>query len=316
MGMSGADLLRKATGTIGTGDFIANSGLLRPEQASRFLDQVYQATEFSTLHRRERRRSKSGNIAKIGIGRRLLRRKTAGVDDATLAKPSFGQVEYQTVSSRLDWEVEEEVFEDNIEGDGLEDHLVRLMTDAVGRDLEDLHFNGDTADASPDAPFLTMNDGWLKQIAAGGSGAHRVNGAAINSGNVTKAHFFDALEALPTKYKSNRLRWIANPTVFGRYAEYLTDRGTPAGDAILTSGEVTQIAGFKTLPVSAMPNTRILLADPQNFIAVNTREIRRRKTTEGREAVRRDMRFYAIFLDDDPIIEEMDGISDVYGLAA
>lgn len=309
-----ADLVRKAAGPVATSDFISASGLLAPEQASAFLDLVYEATEFNAACRHEKRKSKSGSIAKIGIGSRLLRRKTAGTDDATLAKASFSDVAYQTVASRLDWEVEEEVFEENIEGEGLEDHLVRLMTDQIGRDLEDLHFNGDTGDVSADAAFLTQNVGWLKQLTTGST--HRVNGATITSGDVSKGHFFAAVNALPNKYHSDRLRWIGSPVLFSRYAEYLTNRATNAGDAVLVSGQVAQISGFKTLAVSKMPNDRLLLADPQNFIAVNTREIRRRKTTEGREAIRQDKRFYAIFLDDDPIIEEQDGVADVYGLTA
>jgi hypothetical protein len=316
MTMTNADLIRKATGAIGTGDFLAASGLLSPQQASKFLDAVYTATDFSKLHRTERRNAKAGTIAKIGIGRRLLRKKTAGVDDSTLVKPSFGDVGYQTIASRLDWEVEEEVFQDNIEGEGLEDHLVRLMTDAVGRDLEDLHFNGDTSDTSVDAPFLTQNDGWLVQIADGASGAHRTNGGTINSGNLTKAHFFAAMNALPNKYITDGVRWILSPLNVARYVEYLSNRATAAGDAALVNGDLTAIAGIKIAKVSAMPNDRILLADPKNFIAINTREIRRRKTTEGREAIRTDKRFYAIFLDDDPIVEEMDAVSDIYGLAA
>jgi len=316
MGMSNAELLRKAAGPVGTSDFIAQSGLLAPEQSSAFLDAVYTATEFNGLCRHVTRRAKSGTIAKIGIGRRLLRRKTAGVDDAQLAKAMHTDVAYQTVASRLDWEVEEEVYQENIEQEGYEEHLARLMTDQVGRDLEDLHFNADTADTSADAAFLTQNDGWLKQIAAGGSGAHRVNGGSINSGSIAKGHFFAAVQALPNKYATDRLRWLMSPTNISRYIEYLTERETAAGDAALIAGNLTQIAGIKVQQVSALPNNRILLADPQNFIAINTREIRRRKTTEGREAIRRDMRFYAIFLDDDMIIEEMDAVADVYGLAA
>lgn len=316
MGMTGADLLRKAAGPIATGDFITASGLLAAEQATAFLDAVYEATPFSSMHRRQTRRAKSGTIAKIGIGQRLLRPKTAGVDDATLAKPTFGEVGYQTVSYRLDWEIEEEVFEENIEGAGFEDHVVRLMTDSIGRDLEDLHFNGNTADVSADAPFLTMNNGWLRTLETGGL-AHRVNGATTSSGNVEKTHFFNAIEAMPNKYLSTgRLRWIASPTTWSRYAEYLTNRATGAGDAVLMSGSVSQVAGIPIVAVPAMPNSRILLADPQNFIAVNTRDIRRRRTTEGREAIRSDKRFYAIFLDDDAIIEEQDGVVDTYGMAA
>ena len=322
MVMTGAELLRKAAGPIATSDFIAASGLLSAEQSTAFLDQVYEATPLSALIRKERRRSKSGTIAKIGIGGRQLRRKTAGVDDSTLVKPTFSDVAYQTAASRLDWEVEEEVLEENIEGEGLEEHLVRLMTTVIGIDLEDLHLNADTTvvvDAdhtADDVAFLTQNDGWLRQIATGAI-AHRIDGATINAGSISKDHFFAAVQATPSKYLNPAvMKWIANEVVLSRYAEYLSNRGTGAGDAVLASGQVTQIAGFGVVAASKMPNDRILLADPRNLIAVNTREIRRRKTTEGREAIRQDKRFYAIFLDDDPVIEEQDAIADIYGLAA
>lgn len=316
MSMTQADLLRKAAGPIQTGDFIAASGLLAAEQSAAFLDAVYEATPFSALHRKERRRSKAGTIAKIGIGGRLLRKKTAGVDDATLSKPTFGDVPYTAVASRLDWEVEEEVFEENIEGEGLEDHLFRLITGQMGRDLEDLHFNGDVADVSADAAFLTQNEGWLKQL-AGSATTHRVNGGAVLGGAIAKDHFFDALNAMPNKFKTDGgLRWIGSPTLFERYVEYLTGRATAAGDAALINGQLSQVLGIDVIRVPAMPNTRFLLANPQNFIAVNTREVRVRRTVEGREAIRTDKRFYAIFLNDDPIIEEDDGVVDVYGMVA
>jgi len=317
MTMTGDELLRKAAGTITVpGNFIAASGLLLPEQADAFLDAVYDATPFAALQRVERRRSKSGTIAKIGIGSRLLRPKTTGVDDATLSRPDFSDVGYQTVASRLDWEIDEETFEENIEGAGFEDHVLRLMTDQVGRDLEDLHFNGDPTDVSADAVFLNQNAGWLYQLETGGI-AHRVDGSAISAGAVEKGHFFAAIEAMPDKYlQQGRARWMASPTTWARYVEYLTDRATGAGDSALINGQVPSIAGINGVSIPVMPNDRILLADPQNFIVVNTKDIRVRRTTEGREAIRADKRFYAIFLDDDCMIEEQDGVVDVYGLTA
>jgi hypothetical protein len=314
MSITQAELLRKAAGPIATGDFIAASGLLAAEQSSAFLDAVYEATPFSALHRKERRRSKTGTVAKVGIGGRLLRKKTAGVDDATLLKPTFADVPYTTVASRLDWEVEEEVFEENIEGEGLEDHLFRLVTGQMGRDLEDLHFNGDTADVSADAAFLTQNQGWLALLAASAT-AHRVNGGAVNGGAIVKDHFFDALNAMPNKYKTQGgLKWIGSPTNFERYMETLSALTTPIADAVLINGNLDSILGIGIVRVPALNNTRVLLANPQNFIAVNTRDVRVRRTVEGREAIRTDKRFYAIFLNDDPIIEEDDGVVDVYGL--
>lgn len=315
MSMTQADLLRKAAGPIGTGDFISASGLLAPEQADAFLDAVYEATPLNAIIRHEKRVATSGSIAALGIGSRLLRKKTAGVDDATLVKPVFTDIGYQTVPVRLDWEVEEEVYQRNIEREGFEDHLVRLMTDQVGRDLEDLHLNGDTADTSADAPFLTMHDGWLKKL-AGSSLATRINGASTNGGNISKDHFGLAVAALPAKYFTDQMRWIMSPVTKSRYIDYLSNRATPAGDAVLVSGDLTQIRGIPVITAPKMPNSRILLTDPKNLAAVNTQDIRRRKTTEGREAIRRDMRFYAIFLDDDSVIERPDAVADIYGLAA
>ena len=315
MPMTQAELLRKAAGPQSTTDFPA-SGLLAPEQSSVFLDKVYDATPLASLIRTERRRVKSGTVAKIGIGGRLLRRKTAGVDDATLAKPVQTDISYQTIASRLDWEIEEEVFQENIEQEGYEDHVASLMAGQVGRDLEDLHVNGDTADTSADAAFLTQNDGWLKQIAAGGSGSHRVNGATINTGYIEKGHFFAALNALPSKYhQDGGLRFLGAPALWFAYLEYLSNRSTGVGDAAL-SGTAASPQGVPFVQVPSMPSTRLLLVNPKNLVAVNTRDIRRRRTTEGREAIRRDVRFYAVFLDDDPIVEEMDAVADVYGVVA
>lgn len=312
MTMSNAALLRKAAGPVGTGDF-ASTGLLAPEQATAFLDQVYDATPFSQAQRNERRRSSEGSIPRLGIGGRILRKKNEGVDDATLVKPEFTDIDYAVKRYRADTEIDEEVFEDNIEGEGFEDHWIRTVTGQIGRDLEDLHFNGDESD--PD-PFLKLNEGWLEQCAAGGSGVHRVNGGSIDSGAVTKNQFFGALEAMPSKYLTDgSLRWVGNPAVFLAYLEYLTDRATGAGDAALTAGDVKLPGGIGKIEVPAMPTTRLLLLDPKNFAVVTRRDVRYRKTTEGRQAIRQDKRFYAWFLATDPIIELADAIVDVYGLS-
>ena len=50
----------------------------------------------------------------------------------------------------------------------------------------------------------------------------------------------------------------------------------------------------------------ILLADPQNLCVVNTYDMRIRKTTEGKEAIMQDKRFYVLHMDFDTIIEETD----------
>ena len=64
----------------------------------------------------------------------------------------------------------------------------------------------------------------------------------------------------------------------------------------------------------AMPDDALLLTDPNNLIVVNTYDMRIRKTTEGKEAIMQDKRFYVIHFDFDTIIEELDATAIVTNL--
>lgn len=54
---------------------LAAGGALNPEQAKKFIQQTFEATPLSGLVRHELRSAKTGEIDKIGVGRRLLRKK-------------------------------------------------------------------------------------------------------------------------------------------------------------------------------------------------------------------------------------------------
>ena len=70
-------IIRKAAIATGT----LASGLLNPEQARKFIQQTFDATNLGGLVRHEMRTAKTGEIDKIGIGRRILRKKTENTDD-------------------------------------------------------------------------------------------------------------------------------------------------------------------------------------------------------------------------------------------
>lgn len=295
--MSNAELLEKIdTGTL------AGGGLLNPEQSKEFLRMTFQATPFSQLHRKETKVAKTGEIDKIAIGGRLLRKKTEGTDDNYRAGIATSKVSYSTVAVRLPWEITEETIRQNIEGESFEDTVMTMMTTQLGIDLEDLHFNGDTASTDP---FISINDGWLKQIRTG-AGAHVVDCTADTG--FGKDTLFKGLAALPNKYRGPNVRWLMSPTRRLKWLEYLTQRSTPAGDAALIGAgdQVNKPLGYAIVEVPSLPDNVILITDPQNFIVVNTYDIRIRKTTEGREAVMQDKRLYVIHLDDDPVIQELD----------
>ncbi len=298
---------------IVTGD--VTYGLLAPEQVKEFYVQIYDQIPFSALHRKERKSAKTGELDKISVGTRLLRAKTEGPsgDDGYRAGAAFGRVPYTCVRVKLPWEVSEDVFHDNIEGEALEDKLMGMLTTQLAIDLEDLHWNGDSTDVSADADFLNLNEGWWKQLVAG---AHVVNGAAINAGAISKDHFFAAYKAVPDKYKARgTLRWCMNAATQIAWIEAVSNRATGAGDmALLGVDAVNRPFGIEVVKVPSLSDGKLALLDPMNLIAVNTWDLRIRKAAEGKSSVMNDMRYYSVFLDDDPVIEETDAAAIVTGM--
>ena len=317
-GNSARSILAKAGDPIST-KTLASGGYLNPEQATRFLQQTFEATTLSPLVRHEIRRSKTGEIDKIGIGRRLLRKKTEGTDDGYRAKPNTGKVEYSTTAVRLPWEITEETLRENIEGQNLENIITGLMTKQVGCDTEDLCLNGDsevTADNATtkgvdadDVDFININDGWIKQIKAGG---HTVDAASTD---MSLDIFYKGLRSVPNKYNNGNLRWLMSPHRSQEWQKYILNAAVTNG-GIITDNRIENPIAIPKIEVPSMPDDCIILTDPQNLIEVYTYGVMIRKTVEGKEAIMEDKRFYVIHFDFDPIIEELDAAAIITGLKA
>lgn len=307
-----ATIIRKANETLTTGG--VTHGLLNPEQAQRFIQQTFEATPLSALVRHEMRRAKSGEIDKIGIASRILRKKVENTDDGYRAKPNFGAVEYATTAVRLPWEITEETLRENIEGQGLEATITGLMTRQLGIDREDLCINGDTATPSADADyeFLSVNDGWVKQIVNGG---HVVDRTSESAGAMSIDVFYDCLRSLPNKYNNGALRWLMSPHRRQEWERYILDKAITVG-GIISDRRVENPVSIPAVEVPSMPDDKIVLTNPQNLIVVNTYDVIIRKTTEGKEAIMQDKRFYVVHFDFDAIIEELDAAAIITGLAA
>lgn len=78
---------------------LAAGGALNPEQAKKFIQQTFEATPLSGLVRHELRSAKTGEIDKIGVGRRLLRKKTENTDDGYRSGVKHGKLEYACTPS-------------------------------------------------------------------------------------------------------------------------------------------------------------------------------------------------------------------------
>ena len=287
-----------------------SSGLLNPEQARKFIQQTFDVTNLNQLVRHEMRTAKSGEIDKIGIARRILRKKTENHDDGYRAGVETSQIEYATTAVRLPWEITEETLRENIEGQTLETIITNLMTTQLGVDMEDLYLNGDEATESTvqDYDFLKINDGWIKQISEGG---HIYD--ASSESDMSLDLYYRTLSQLPNKYNNGNLRWLMSPKRAQKWELFLLNKVIGQGGAVPDSVYAAP-ARIPAVECPSMSDDTIILTDPKNLVVVNTYSVKIRKTMEGKEAIMMDKRFYVVHLDYDPIIEEPDATAIIKNL--
>jgi hypothetical protein len=210
-------------GNIATANFGANTagpnavnptgtpgGILLPEQARRFIDYVWDATVLAKDGRRVTMRANTMELEKVNVGERVIRAAAQASNDYTNAGATFTKVELTTKKIRLDWEVSTEALEDNIEGGALEDHLVRLMTNAFANDIEDLAINGDGSTGA----FLSIMQGFVHKVRNDGD-AHEAL-VTVTDDNWTTEVMQDIILAMPRKYRAlkQNLKFYAGTDAF------------------------------------------------------------------------------------------------------
>ena len=236
------ELLEKVITTTSLGGDTGHSGLLTPEQSNRFIDYMWDATVLGGQVRTIRMKSDTAEIDRIAVGERLLRVATEAVDDGLNAGIAFGKISMTTTKLRLDWELSSESLEDGIEGEGLEDHVARLMASQVANDLEDLAINGDATETAD--PLLKAFDGWSRRAKAAG---HVID----HGGNeIDRSVWHKALKAMPRKYLQQRggLKFFTGSTVIQDYLFSLQQT-----DTNFITPESLAAAGINTTSVPQGP---------------------------------------------------------------
>lgn len=305
------------------------TGILRPEQARRFIDYVWDATTLAQDGRRVTMRANTMELEKINVGDRVIRAASQGVSTYTNTGATFSKVELTTKKIRLDWEVSAESLEDNIEGAALEDHLVRLMTNAFGNDIEDLAINGDGSTGS----FLSIMNGFINlektspNTGAGsnlGSAHEVINTALVGSNAAFTDWTTDKLQALilamPRRYRAitNGLKFYAgtdtfanivknNATVYSTIGSTENTRNEFIGGANQTFGGArqTRVLGVPVLEVPYYPAGFVDLTFPQNRIWGFQRDI----TVNRFYVPKKDTVEYTVFVRFGIAWEELDAVA-------
>lgn len=208
------DLLQKVISTSTLGAAPGSDGLLKPQQADRFIDYIFDATVLGPQVDTIRMNGNELEISTIGIGERLVRKATEATADHVVPSVNFNKVSLRAIKLRVDWELSRESLEDNIEGADLEDHIARMIAQRASNDLEYLAINGNV-NLTEDW-LLSSFDGWRKRLYAGG---HVIDAAGAN---LDKAIFNRALRTLPRDFQQNRgaLKWFS---ATGLIQDYLYD---------------------------------------------------------------------------------------------
>jgi hypothetical protein len=300
----------------------AGSGILRPEQARRFIDYVWDATVLAKDGRRVTMRANTMELEKVNVGERVIRAAAQAVGDYTNAGAQFTKVELTTKKIRLDWEVSAESLEDGIEGGALEDHLVRLMTNAFANDIEDLAING--TGTGNDA-FLSIMNGFVNQAKTGD--AHE-SVVTVADNAWTPDVMQNIILAMPRKYRAlkNNLKFYAGTDAFqgiikhnGTLADAIAEAfaGTPAGTAAnrqdyldgngqtFGGARTTRVLGVDVQEVPYYPAGYVDLTFPQNRVWGFQRDI----TVNREYKPKKDTIEYTVFVRFGITWEEEDAIA-------
>ena len=300
----------------------AGSGILRPEQARRFIDYVWDATVLAKDGRRVTMRANTMELEKVNVGERVIRAAAQALGNYENTGAQFTKVELTTKKIRLDWEVSAEALEDGIEGGALEDHLVRLMTNAFANDIEDLAING--TGTGNDA-FLSIMNGFVNQAKTGD--AHE-SVVTVADNAWTPEVMQNIILAMPRKYRAlkNNLKFYAGTDAFqgiikhnGTLADAIaeafagTPAGTPANRQAYLDGtgqtfggaRTTRVLGVDVQEVPYYPAGYVDLTFPQNRVWGFQRDI----TVNREYKPKKDTIEYTVFVRFGITWEEEDAIA-------
>lgn len=291
------------------------SGILRPEQARRFIDYVWDGTVLAKDGRRVTMRANTMELEKVNVGERVIRAANQGDATFTNAGATFSKVELTTKKIRLDWEVSAEALEDNVEGAALEDHLVRLMTNAFANDIEDLAINGDGSTGN----FLSIMEGFVHHETTNGD-AHEY-AATVTDNAFSPEILQGVINALPRKYRALKsgLKFYAGTDAFqgivqengtnsqNIWTEQYRNTYLAGTDQIIGEARATRVLGIPVMEVPYYPDGFVDLTFPSNRIWGFQRDI-----TVNREYVaKKDTVEYTVFVRFGIQWEEEDAIAFV-----
>jgi hypothetical protein len=255
--MTNEELVQKA---ITAADDLVAGGKLNDAQSDMFIDFVIDVTEMRGSVRTARFRNENLNIDKIGVGQRVTVPKEEARDPGTRFGVTTSKVVLTPVELMTPFEISDNFGEHSIEGEDVEDTVVRIMATQAANDYEELMINGDVlgpaqieADLLSEGgsttqvvkdTYLAKFDGWLRLLDAG-----NVYDAA--GANISTQVFSEMIKKMPVKFRRTRrnLRFLMAMDLEQNWREKVSSRATAQGDRALVSSDKVPVFGIPMVPV-------------------------------------------------------------------
>jgi len=245
MGKRNQELIEKALST----DSLLNGGALNPEQQTEF---VRLTRSYSTLLSKVRfvpMNNPTETIDKMHIGEPVTEAASEDTDTGNQAAAKFNKISMTAFKLRTAWNITTETLQLNIERGNLEGSVFESMTERMSTDFELVAISGDqtTVGTTPNARLLKAIDGWDLRTEE----AHILD---VGGASIEKGIWSAARDRLPKQYRNDPgLRFICSDSIATDWNDYLSDRGTPGGDAAI-GGQRTDPQGIPLLLVPLIPD--------------------------------------------------------------
>jgi hypothetical protein len=231
------ELIQKA---ISAAEALATSGKLNPAQADKFIDYVVDESVMKGSVRTVRFRNEELHIDKIGIGKRVMYPATEYEAPQHRSGVQTSQIKLQPEEVIAAFDITDTFKEINLEGESVEDHIIKMFAKGWSNDEETLSIGGDTVgpailegdylDGGSTTQYvldklLALYDGWWRKA----DGGHLVNVAGANIGLTV---FGQMIRAMPQKFRRNKkdLRFFMSSDLAQIYIEKIATRMTQKGD--------------------------------------------------------------------------------------
>jgi hypothetical protein len=274
---------------ISTDDF--SSGGLTEEQFNRFFKEVQNESDVLDRTRAVSVTAPSGDIPQLDVKQRSLQAVNEGeaADLQNIQQPS---VPYQTQKVSLPYEFTWEALNETV--DDPEKAVAQMFVTLFSNDLSRLASIGDTSSSDP---FESTIDGWLTQAQANSNTqTYDHSGDPDGDGTtspqpVNKSLFRNMIRALPRRYRDrDGLVFLASPDAVLEWKDYVAERKTAQGDAMLLSQSEPSAFGIPLLTPLEWPDDVMLLTNRRNLCyVIQGDKVRVEQAEKGKDMVMHDI---------------------------